>query len=298
MADQTVTLRIRADADGLVTGVSLAGKETRKLGDEGERAGQRMNSGMSAARKGVQSISEQLGRAKQQLIGFAAGFASIHGVRQLAAIADQAAGIRAQLQLATSSTQEYASAQAEVFAISQRTSTAMASTAELYARITRSTAEYGIEQARVLAMTETINQTFAVSGTAAAAQANAITQLTQAFAGGVLRAEEFNSVIENSPRLAQALADGMGVGMGELRAQVNAGTVDVHRMIAALESQAEAIATEFGRMPLTIERAWTQIGNAILKYVGDADAASGASREIAEALSWVADHIGEIIEGA
>lgn len=298
MADQTVTLRITANADGVITGVAVAKKELSGIGDAAEYSGKRAEAGMASARRGVISISEQLKNAKQQLVGFFAGFATVQGIRQLAEIADKASNIRAQLQLATNGSAEFARAQSEVYAISQRTSTAMASTAELYARLARSTAEYNVSQQRNLALTETINKTFVVSGTAAQAQANAVTQLTQAFAGGVLRAEEFNSIIENSPRLAQALADGMGIGIGKLRQYVNDGKVSVAEMITALESQSAKIDEEFSRMPLTIERAWTQIGNAVLKYVGDADQATGASRDIAEALSWVADNIAEIIDAA
>ena len=298
MADQTVTLRITANADGVITGVAVAKKELSGIGDAAESSGKRAEAGMASARRGVISISEQLKNAKQQLVGFFAGFATVQGIRQLAEIADKASNIRAQLQLATNGSAEFARAQSEVYAISQRTSTAMASTAELYARLARSTAEYNVSQQRNLALTETINKTFVVSGTAAQAQANAVTQLTQAFAGGVLRAEEFNSIIENSPRLAQALADGMGIGIGKLRQYVNDGKVSVAEMITALESQSAKIDEEFSRMPLTIERAWTQIGNAVLKYVGDADQATGASRDIAEALSWVADNIAEIIDAA
>lgn len=298
MANPTVTLLLRGDASGLKTGVGTARRELGSLGESGQRAGQQARAGLDQVRASTQSVAQTAAGAARAALGLASALVSIQGARQLSSIADEASNIRAQLDLATRGQEAYARAQAEVFAISQRTSTALASTAELYARITRSTAEYGIEQARVLRITESINQSFVVSGTAATAQANAITQLTQAFAGGVLRAEEFNSVIENSPRLAQALADGLGVGIGALRQQVNDGEVTVQRMIAALESQAATIEAEFARMPLTIDRAWTQLGNAVLKYLGDADQAIGASQSVAGAMAGLARNLGEVIEAA
>ncbi len=298
MTDQTVTLRITADAKGVVTGVAVAKRELDGIGAESERSGRRASAALVETEKSALSVGNVLANVRRQVIGFFGAFASIQGVRTLAHLADQYSNIRGQLQLVTRSQAELARAESEVFAISQRTSTALASTAELYARLTRSTGEYGISQDRNLRLSETINRTFIVSATAAASQANAVTQLTQAFAGGVLRAEEFNSIIENSPRLAQALADGMGVGVGKLRQLVNDGKVGVKEMVDALENQAAVVEQEFNRMPLTIERAWTRIGNAVLQYVGQGDQASGTSRDIAEAMAWVAENIDRVIRTA
>lgn len=298
MSTQTVTLRLVAENGQLIGGLRASRDELGRLGGAAVSSGRQAEQGMAAARRGVQSISQQLARAKAEVVGFFGAFVGLQGARALASTADGYANITAQLRLATRSQSEFSTAQAETFAISQRTSTALDSTANLYARITRSTSELGIEQGRILALTETINQTFAVSGTSAVNQANAITQLTQAFAGGVLRAEEFNSVIENSPRLAQAMADGMGIGMGELRRQVNDGAVDVQRLIGALESQAQTVAEEFSQMPLTIERAWVRIGNAVTRYLGEADQARGVSAGLAQSLAAVASHFAALADAA
>lgn len=298
MSTQTVTLRLVADNGQLVGTVRASKAEIDGLGRGAQQAGGAAEQGFSRASAAAERTSTFVTRAKQAVAGFALAFASIQGVQAATKIADTYSNISAQVRLATKSQAEYSTAQAEIFAISQRTSTALTSTADLYARITRSTAELGVEQSRILGITETINRTFAISGTSAANQANAITQLTQAFAGGVLRAEEFNSVIENSPRLAQAFADGLGVGIGELRRMVNDGEISVQKMIAALEDQSEAIQAEFAQIPLTIERAWVQIGNAVLSYIGQADQASGASRALAESIALVAANFDAIADTA
>jgi len=301
MTDQVVTLRIMGDGRAAVTAVSQVGRGLEGLGETSDRASSRASSGMNRTKRSAVSLQSVVGRLRMEVAGFFGAFASVQGIRALAGIADRYANITSQLKLATNGQTEFARAESETFAISQRTSTALASTAELYARITRATAEYNVGQERVLGLTETINQTFAVSGTAATAQANAITQLTQAFAGGVLRAEEFNSIIENSPRLAQVFADGIdaaGGSVGKLRQLVNDGKIDVDSMVRALENQAKRVAEEFEKMPLTIERAWIRITNAITSYIGRADQANGASRDVADAMAWVADNIDRIIGGA
>lgn len=298
MSDQVVTLRISGDGSAAITAVGKVEKGLEDLGGVADKSSGRAAAGMARTERSARSLNDVVSRVRREVGAFFGAFASVQGLRALAGVADRYSNMSSQIRLATHSQAEYARAEEEVFAISQRTSTALTSTAELYTRIARSTSEYNVSQERVLRLTETINQTFAVSGAAAVAQSNAITQLTQAFAGGVLRAEEFNSVIEASPRLAQALADGLGVGIGKLRKMVNDGTVDVSRMIAALENQAQRIEEEYSKMPLTIERGWTQVSNALTRYIGQADQSSGASRQVASALSWVAKNIDTLVGGA
>ncbi len=292
MTDATVTLRLTANADGVVTGVRLASGEVANLGTAGQQAGNQAAMGFSRARAGVQSISQQLAAAKAQMLAFIGGAQALSVLRGMGRMSDEIANINGSLRLATRSNREFAVAQAEVFAISQRTSTALSSTAILYTRLAQSTKEYGLSQQRQLALVETINKTFAVSGAAAEEQKNAVVQFTQSLAGGILRAEEFNSVVEASPRLAQALADGMGIGMGELRRQVNEGQVSVERMVAALESQSAAVQREFEAMPLTIDRAWTQLVNAVTQGIGGLSQTLGAGGSLAEGIAFAAQHIG------
>ncbi|MBM9913975.1 MULTISPECIES: tape measure protein [Stenotrophomonas] len=226
--------------------------------------------------------------------GAIGAYVGAQSVAALVSMSDQYANISGRLRLATDGQKAYAAASAEVFAISQRTSTAMDTTATLYARLAQSTAEYGISQQRQLGLTETINRTFAISGASATSAANAITQLTQALAGGVLRAEEFNSVVENSPRLAQALADGMGVGMGELRKQVNDGKVTIDTLVSALESQSAAVEKEFSTIPLTVERAMVQLSNSITKFVGEGSQQLGAGSALAESIAFLARNLEQV----
>lgn len=291
MTDQIVTLRLTANADGVVTGVKLASGEVEKLGAAGQQAGTRAAAGMDRLRSSTASVEEQLASAKRQFLSFIGAATVTQVLRGLVAMSDEIANINGKLKLATRGETELATARAAVFAISQRTNTELASTAALYSRLAQSAKDYGISQQRQLALVETINKTFAISGATAEAQKNAITQFTQSLAGGVLRAEEFNSVIENSPRLAQALADGMGMSMGQLHKAVNEGQISVQRMLAALENQSAAVAQEFSQMPLTVERAWTNLRNAVTQTVGDISAQLGAGSALASGIAFVAEHV-------
>lgn len=297
MSDPTVTLRLTADNTKLVPGVRASREEVERLGKTAVATGQQATKGAQGVRQ-IGDASDHVTRKASAMAGALnsakaaiGAYAGMQVVTGLIRMSDQYANISSRLRLATDGQQAYAAAQAEVFAISQRTSTELDSTASLYARLAQSTAEYGVSQQRQLALTETINRTFAVSGASAVAASNTITQFTQALAGGTLRAEEFNSVIENSPRLAKALADGMGVGMGELRKQVNDGQVSVEKMIAALESQAGVIEQEFSQLPLTVERAMVQLRNAVMKTAGELSAGLGAGSGLAGGIAIIANNL-------
>ncbi|MCD0281317.1 tape measure protein [Xanthomonas melonis] len=297
MSNPTVTLRLTADNSKLVPAVRVSkaeveglGKAALTTGQQAERGSQGvavMGTAADQAGRKVGAMTSAVNASKAAI----AGYVGLQGARALVSMSDQYTNISGRLKLATSGQQAFAIAQAEVFAISQRTSTALESTATLYGRLAQATAEYGLTQQRQLALTETINRTFAISGASADAASNTITQFTQALAGGVLRAEEFNSVIENSPRLAKALADGLGMGMGQLRKMVNDGGISVDRLVKALEGQAGAIEKEFNTMPLTVERAMVQLRNSITQFVGEGSRELGAGSGLAQSIAFLANNL-------
>ncbi|UYC12291.1 tape measure protein [Xanthomonas sp. CFBP 8445] len=297
MSNPTVTLRLTADNSKLLPPVRVSrteiegfGKAAVQAGRDAERGGQGVaafGAASDQAGRKVAALNAVLNAGKTAV----ASYVGIQGARALVALSDEYANISGRLKLATSGQQAFATAQAQVFAISQRTSSTLESTATLYARLAQSTAEYGVSQQRQLSLTETINRSFTISGASAVAASNTITQFSQALAGGVLRAEEFNSVVENSPRLAKALADGLGVGMGQLRKMVNDGQVSVDKLVKALESQSAVIKTEFESMPLTVERAMVQLRNSILQFVGEGSRELGAGSALAQGVAFLARNL-------
>ncbi|WP_407470137.1 tape measure protein [Xanthomonas campestris] len=297
MSNPTITLRLTADNSKLVPAVRVSKAEVEGLGKAALTTGQQAERGSQGV-AGIGTAADQAGRkigtmtsAVNASKAAIAGYVGLQGARALVSMSDQYTNISGRLKLATSGQQAFAIAQAEVFAISQRTSTALESTATLYGRLAQATAEYGLTQQRQLALTQTINRTFAISGASADAASNTITQFTQALAGGVLRAEEFNSVIENSPRLARALADGLGVGMGQLRKMVNDGGISVDQLVKALEGQAGAIEKEFNTIPLTVERAMVQLRNSITQFVGEGSQQLGAGSGLAQSIAFLANNL-------
>lgn len=269
MAQETASLIIKVDSRG----AKSASADLDKL-----------TAGAGKAEKATGALTG----AWKVLTTVAASAALAKAVTSYIRMADASANMAARLRLATQSQEEFNAAHRATFEIAQRTSTQLESVVDLYAKLSQSTGQLKLSQQDVIQLTETITQTFQISGATAQEAAGGLRQLSQAMAGGVLRAEEFNSIIESSPRLVKALADGMGVEFGKVRQLVNEGKISSEELVNALLSQSRAIQSEFDQMPLTVGRATQQVRNALTKLVGDVDSAEGATSGLAETIAGLA----------
>jgi len=211
------------------------------------------------------------------------------GVREIIEASEAYTTINNRLSLVTDSSEELAAAQQDVFEIAQKTRSPLKETAEVYQRLATNADALGMSLAEVGDTTETINKLMVISGTSGASAAAALTQLGQAFASGTLRGEELNSVMEQAPALAKAIADGMGVTVGQLRALGQEGKITADAVVEALQKQGAAVDEQFGKMAPTIGQAMTQVGNSFINYVGKVDKATGASGELASAIVSISE---------
>jgi tape measure domain-containing protein len=223
----------------------------------------------------------------------AAGVAGSLAVRAIIQAADGYKNLNARLQLVSRTTAEFAKAQAEVLNIAQRSGVALQQTGDLYASLSRSTQSLGVSQDELLGVTESINQALIISGTSAQGAQAALVQLGQGFAAGALRGEELNSVLEQAPRLAQAIADGLGVPIGKLRELGQEGALTAEKVFGALQGSSARLKAEFDTIPLTVERATTQAANALSVLIGSLDESTGASSALAEGIGLAAQAITE-----
>ena len=294
----TLGLQLTADKSGLTTAVVNASGDLRNLGNAGKGAGDSINAGMRKAETGADRLEKQFSALKAQFLGFFAAAKAVDVLRGAGRMADEYSNLSARLKGAIGDSVNFASAQQRVFQVAQDTSSELGNSSQLVGRLSKALREMGETSetafAGALGLTTTINQSFAISGASIANSAAGILQFTQALNAGVLRGDEFNSVMENAPRLAEALGKSLGKTTGELRAMAEAGGLTSDKLITALKGQAGVIAAEYAKMPLTIGRAWQQVENAVLQYVGQADQASGASFSLANALKAVADNIAPI----
>lgn len=256
-------------------------------------------------RDGMTSISTQLHQI-QTLATVAVGGSYFGGmIKDVAATADEFKNLQARIKLATGEGDNFQSGFAGVTEIALKTNSALDSTATLFARIAKVGQEAGLSaqaaQQQALVIAETINQSVQLSGSSADSSNAAVVQLIQGLQSGVLRGEEFNSVMEQAPRLAQALANGLGVTTGELRKMANQGQLTSDTVIKALRNQADVVAAEFGKLPSTVGRSLQNLATQWTLYVGASDngmASSANAAKIIDALSRNLDTLVSVLYAA
>ena len=173
-------------------------------------------------------------------------------------------------------------------AIANKTGSSVADTVKLWEGLTATLKEFGATSGDVQTLVETLQKIGVVGGSSAEEMSNALRQLGQAISGGTLRAEEFNSIIEQMPELGRQIAAGLGIPFSELRAQMLAGELTSKKVLGAIYSQVDTVNKEFAKMPRTV----AQASNALVNSFGDAisrvDKEIGASQNIAKFLDILA----------
>ncbi|HDH7807193.1 TPA: tape measure protein [Raoultella ornithinolytica] len=214
------------------------------------------------------SISS-MDRTMSSLSGVAKGLLAALSVQQVASYADAWTELNNKVANSVRTGETQADVMQRIFDVSQATQSSLNGTATLYARLERGTRTYNTSAEDLTRLTTIINQGFAVSGATAQEAENAIIQLSQGIASGVLRGEEFNSVSEQGSRLMVALADSMGVSIGQLRAMAAQGQLTTDVVVKGLLSQGDAIGKEFANTTVSIAKGLQVAGNNVTKFFGE-----------------------------
>nr|WP_247655674.1 tape measure protein [Hydrogenophaga aromaticivorans] len=267
-----------------------------RLGAAAQAAGRQQVQAATDAGSGLKGLGDTL-RTIQGLAIAALGGSYVGSlIRDVNETAEAFTNVRDRIKLVTGEGAALESAFEGVQDIALRTNSELESTADLFARIVRAGKELGLSQEAALSLTETINQSIQLSGGSADSAKAAIIQLVQGLQSGVLRGEEFNSVMEQSPRLAQALADGLGKTTGELRELSKQGLLTTDVVINSLQGQAQAVQQEFDKLSDKPSRAIQNLSTAWTVYVGNVDKATGASKTAAEAINFLAENLDTIAD--
>lgn len=249
--------------------------------DQASRSVASTASAATQASSQVQLLERQFSSLTTVAAGLAAPLAaafSLHGIYE----ATEAYGsLTNRLKLVTDGSFELAQAQTAVFGIAQSARQPLDATAELYQRIATNQDALKLSSQGVAGVVGTISKTLAISGASAESANAALIQLGQAFASGVLRGEELNSVLEQAPALAQAIAKGMGKTVGDLRNLGAQGLLTADAVVKALQAQAGAVDSLFSKMSATIGGSLTVVGNSVTRFIGEIDQMSGATGKVA-----------------
>lgn len=225
----------------------------------------RIESSVNRTERSIASMERTL----SSLGSIAKGVIAALSIQQVANYADAWTELNNKVSNSIRTGETQAEVMQRIFDISQATQSSLNGTATLYARLERGTRIYNTSAADLVRLTTIINQGFAVSGATAQEAENAIIQLSQGLAAGALRGEEYNSVAEQGSRLTNALADSLGVSIGQLRAMAAEGKLTTDVVVKGLLSQGEAIGSEFAKTTVSISKGLQVAGNNVTKFFGE-----------------------------
>jgi hypothetical protein len=167
------------------------------------------------------------------------------------------------------------------------TGTSLEGIVTVFQRISNTKNSIGATNAEMLTLTDTVSKLGVLSGASGEAIKNSLVQFSQAMAGGIVRAEEFNSIVENTPEIAIKIAEGLGVSMGKLRLMVIEGKLLSKDVFDVLIKQADDVNKEFDKMPMTFGRLKSQADITFASLVADIDKATDASGSLLRSRGFI-----------
>ncbi|MCW9739191.1 phage tail tape measure protein [Proteus mirabilis] len=260
-----------------------------------EQFGQSIRVSLQAITVQQERMVSQTAKSSALFARFASVTASALSIHQVINYADSWTELQNRLKLVTESSVELNKATQAVYDIAQKTYQSLDATAQVYQRFADNADRLGLSQQKVAELTETVSKAVAISGASATAAQAALTQFGQALASGQLRGEELNSVMEQTPALAKAIADGMGVSVGELRKKAQDGEMTIEKVIQALERAADSVDKKFATSVTTVSQGFTNLQSAITKFIGEANQSTGATQLLTTGLSALSNHFSEVM---
>lgn len=267
---------------GLVPGKVIQGiREQRRLNAE--------------QRKSARNVKE-IGGGYSELAGYIRAALATVGIAATAGLADEWSGVEARIGLATDSIEDQQRALRNLYASAQDSGQDYLATGDLFTSVSRNRKELGLQLDQSLQLTDTIGKLLTIGGGSSSSQQAALTQLGQALGSGVLRGDELNSILEQAPRLAQAVADSFGVSVGQLRKMGQEGKLTSKALADGLLKLGKDIDAEFERMPKTFGRGMTLIRNAWGRFIWQMNRASAASETFYGFAKLISENMKEIVK--
>ena len=282
-----------------------------------KRTAKAIDSAFSDMNKAFKAVEKSQKEAAKETTGLAKAFSSLEkkansvsssikkglaiagvalGGRAISSTLDAYTNVQNRLKLVTRGTDELRDVTQKLFQVAQKTHTSFTATAELYSHTALATKQLGLSQEETLNFTESLNKAVALSGVSSESAAAGLTQLAQGLAAGALRGEELNSVMEQLPRVSLVIQESLGVTSGEMRKLATEGKITAEVIIDAFKKSAKTIDREYGKTVPTIGQSLQQLGNEIIRLVGEFDQATGITEKFGKAIGFLVDNISLVVK--
>ena len=254
--------------------------------------------------RAIDEGTQGAGDLMNMIKGAVAAYASVQTIGKVMDLSDQLTSTTARLNLMNDGLQTTQDLQNMIYLSAERSRGAYQATADAVSKLGLMAGDAFSSSEEIIAFTEQLNKQFTIAGTEAAGIEAAMLQLTQAMGSGVLRGEEYNSILEQAPNIIQAIADYMEVPKGQLKDMAAEGEITAEIVKNAMFAAADETNAKFESMPKTFSQIWTSFQNTALMAfqpvlqrlndVANSEAFQTFINGAIEALSMVAGIVVEI----
>lgn len=293
----SIVYEVDVETAGLVKGSDAVNKQldllqkniakTDKTASETTKRFSVLGKDMNSAASGASKFSMVL----SPLSAAIAGVVSVQALANLQKLSEQFTLLESRVVRLSASAADAKTNYAALIQISSAGGSDLTTTIKLWESLTASLVSLGVTRDQVLSLTDTLQKIGKIGGSSAEEISSALRQFSQAVAGGTLRAEEFNSIIEQMPELGRKIAAGLGIPFNELRQQMLDGKLTIDRVLVAIQEQTGKVNDEFKKVPRSVGDASNAIVNSMGVAISKIDQATGASLGLAAALDAVAKGI-------
>ncbi|EMX9441093.1 tape measure protein [Salmonella enterica] len=255
----------------------------RKVNDRLDKMGSNFDRASGAA-------SRFEGALNKVGVAIASAF-TIDAAKRLIAIGDEMVTLEARIARLSPSIDAARETMKTLSAIASQAGNSLSETERLWESLTTSLKETGATNSQILKLTSTLQQIGTIGGASTEEMANALRQFGQSISGGIVRAEEFNSILEQMPELARQIASGLGISIGDLRQRMLEGKLTAQDALNAIQKQSQSVNEEFDKMPVSIDRAKNSLDVAFRNAINDLNQAIGLTSTLAGLMQNVADNL-------
>lgn len=292
-----IVYEVGMDVEGLKKGTQRARDEFGRFVKSGTSATDTLNGVDNAAKKTGKTfggLSGSVSGLKTQMTALAGAISVsliIEWGKRFLEVADNMTQLQARIARLSTDAKTAKETFSTLANISSTTGASLSDTTKLWETLTSSLKEAGATNAQVLNLTDTLQKIGRIGGSSTEEMANALRQFGQSIASGTIRAEEFNSILEQMPELARQIAAGLGISMGELRARMLDGKLTAEDALNAIQDRTSVVNAEFEKLPRTMDQAVGSLEVSFSKLVVAVNDATGASKTAVEIIDQLAKYI-------
>ena len=276
---------------GVGGNISVTIKEIGSSSKEAVKGVESLNQSLASGQNVLQMFGKELYHIRNLLGGTMLAGALINTAQSAIKMADAWTLMGAKLKVQVGSAYAAADAQEKLYVMAQQLRVPLQGVTQLFTRLVPAMNEYGYSMKDAMSVTQAMAAALKVSGATAAEASSVMLQFSQSMQAGRLNGAEFNAVAEGAPIILRLIGQEINKTRGELKKMGADGVISVELITEVLKKNKDALTGMSAAVPDTVESAFTNLTNALTKYIGQANNAIGVTGLIAAAIKLLAENL-------